>query len=105
MRFKTQAELDAHIALGSKNWPSNVRGISIGELDLFGIDDDTEELYWRGKKLLVKKTIALKGGALWAAWVAALGALASGLHDQKENIALLYSQCSHLIETTIGLIL
>lgn len=42
--------------------------------------DEANQLYWRGKAVVLDKPVELAGATLLAAWIGAIGALLAGLH-------------------------
>ena len=59
---------------------TNIRTISIDELDGFGIDDDNN-LYWKQKPVKLEKRFRFSWWQGFLATIAAFGTLASGLVD------------------------
>jgi len=53
-----------HINTGSevetKHWPEHVEPITIGQLDMLGVDSK-QNLYWDGKRLKVERRLKLSG--------------------------------------------
>ncbi len=56
-----------------QDWPKEVRAISLNGVTLFGIHEDTGNLYWDGNELEIKKRLKLTWYELLLAWMAAIG--------------------------------
>ncbi len=41
------------------SWPAGVRGISLEGISFLGVHEETSELYWDGRKIVVQKPITL----------------------------------------------
>jgi hypothetical protein len=54
-------------------WPANVRPISIDGVSLFGINPETNKLYWDGKELIVRDRVRLGGWTNFLAILVAFG--------------------------------
>lgn len=52
------------------DWPEHVRAISMKGLALFGVHDQTQEIYWDGNKLAVERKVSLEGWTLALAFIA-----------------------------------
>jgi hypothetical protein len=54
-------------------WPAGVRPISIDGVSLFGINPETNKLYWDGREIVVRDRLRLGGWANFLAILVAIG--------------------------------
>lgn len=53
-------------------WPDGVYAISTDGLDLLGIHEKTDKLYWDGKEIVTRSVVRLGSFELWLASIATL---------------------------------
>jgi hypothetical protein len=54
-------------------WPAGVRPISIDGVSLFGINPESNKLYWDGREIVVRDRLRLGGWANFLAILVAIG--------------------------------
>jgi hypothetical protein len=62
-------------------WPEGVRCISLEGLSLLGIHEETGNLYWDGKEIVIKRRLRLETLERWIALLVACGTFGSFIVD------------------------
>lgn len=76
---------NARSAEGAPGWPDNVRALTLTGLDLLGIDE-TNQLYWDGAPIVVRRRLDLTfWQKVWAV-IAALAIVLGGIGSAAQGI-------------------
>jgi hypothetical protein len=71
-----------------KDWPRDIRSISIDGLSLFGIHEKTKKLHWDGEEVVTKSVVRLGGVERLLAAAAAIGTFGVFVVELGRSIGL-----------------